>query len=342
MLYDLNVPWTPTTSTADLERTISFLSELGYHTLALTHSLSANNIPPQITNPIPLPSALGIKIPPKTTLLRRLTLTLSDPTQNHRLSTLAAAYDILALRPTTEKAYLAACNSVTDHSIISLDLTQRYPFHWKPKPCMTAVNRGVRFEICYAQATGGNAEARRNFISNLTGIVRVTKGRGLVVSGEARDVLGVRGLADVLNLLGVWGLGRERGVDGMGVNPRGVVVNEGIKRSGFRGVVDDVEGGERVVERKGQGEKEKGCAQGIGKNEKGKRKAEQEGADGTPISKRQKKRMKLQALKAEKQLSQKGGSSMEVPTSKDVTPSKDTSTPDESDTPSTIKAKANG
>ncbi|TVY26709.1 putative ribonuclease P protein subunit, partial [Lachnellula hyalina] len=182
MLYDLNVPWTPSTSPADLSRTISFLTSLGYHTLALTHSLSATSIPAQISNPIPLTPSTPL--PANTTLLRRLTLTLSDPTQNHRLPALAAAYDILALRPTTEKAYLAACNSITEHSIISLDLTQRFPFHWKPKPAMTAVARGVRFEICYAQATGAGMgqEQRRNFIGNVVGIVRATKGRGLVIS----------------------------------------------------------------------------------------------------------------------------------------------------------------
>ncbi|TVY53232.1 putative ribonuclease P protein subunit, partial [Lachnellula suecica] len=274
------------------------------------------------------------------TLLRRITLSLSDPAQNHRLPALAAAYDILALRPTTEKAFLAACNSITEHSLISLDLTQHYPFHWKPKPCMTAVNRGIRFEICYAQATAGTSESRRNFVGNVVGIVRATKGRGLVVSSEARGVLACRAPADVLNLLGVWGLGRERGVEGMGVNPRGVVVNEGIKRSGFRGVIDVIEGSERVVEK--EVEKE------VHKKGKGKRKAEQESVDGTPqISKRQAKRMRLEALKAAKESSQKpdstqDSSSKEAVTTSGDTPSNNTSTPDESGMPSTIKAKANG
>lgn len=214
---------------------------------------------------------------------------------------------------------------------------------------MTAVNRGVRFEICYAQGMGvggsGSAEQRRNFISNVVGIVRATKGRGLVVSSGAGDVLGVRGPADVLNLLGVWGLGRERGVEGMGCNPRGVVVNEGLKRRSFRGVVDVVEGGERAVVQLNKEGVEAAASgsgtQSAGKKEKGKGKrvAEQEGVDGTPVSKRQAKRLKLEALKAEKQSSQlqkEGGSS------KDALPLKETSTLKESDTPSTIKEKTNG
>lgn len=180
-------------------------------------------------------------------------------------------------------------------SIISLDLTQRFNFHFKPKPLMTAVNRGVRFEINYAQAVQGVGAARRNFMSNAMAIIRGTKGRGIVVSSEATDVVAVRAPADVLNLLGVWGLGRERGLEALAVNPRGVVVNEGLKRSGFRGVIDVVNGGERPVVEKKEGEKET-------EKGKGKRKVEQTSVEGTPqISKRQAKRMKLEALKASKE-----------------------------------------
>lgn len=162
-------------------------------------------------------------------------------------------------------------------------------------------------------------------MGNLMGIVRATGGRGLVVSSGAAGVLEMRGPADVVNLLGVWGVGRERAVEGLEGNARGVVVNEGIKRRGFRGVVDVVEGGERVVEKKDDASKVEG--QGVGKKDKGKRKADGDG-DGTPqISKRQAKRMRLEALKAGKESSQKEtpSSSKEGP-SKNNTPSTDTNT----------------
>ena len=38
-------------------------------------------------------------------------------------------------------------------------------------------------------------------------------GRGLLVSSEARDAMGLRAPADVMNLLAVWGLPRERGAE---------------------------------------------------------------------------------------------------------------------------------
>lgn len=244
MLYDLNIPWSPTLSSSELQRTISFFSELGYDTLALNHNLS-NPLPSQIVNPIPPPTSFNL--PAKTILLDRCTLSIADPSLNHRLPNLAAAYHILALRPTTEKAYLSACNTMTEHSIISLDLTQRYPFFFKPKPLMTAINRGIRIELCYSQAIADDASSRRNFISNCMAIIRGTRGRGLIVSSEAKNVLMARAPADVLNLLGVWGLKREKGVESIGGNPRGVVVNEGMKRSSFRGVVDVIDGGQSMA-----------------------------------------------------------------------------------------------
>jgi ribonuclease P/MRP protein subunit RPP1 len=274
---------------------------LGYDTLALNNIITST-LPAQITNPIP--QSPQYSNPHKTTLLRRCTLLITDPSLNHRLPALSAAYDILALRPTTEKAFLAACLNITEHSIISLDLTQRFTFHFRPKPLMTAVNRGVLFEICYAQATMEDPRARRNFISNCLGILRATKGRGLIVSSEAKGVLGVRAPADVINLMAVWGLGREKGMESLSVNPRSVVVNERIKRTSFRGVVDVIEGGGKDAEKDVQSRPQ---AKGQeGNKGKGKRKVDDNDPTGTsaqPLSKRQAKKLKLEAMKAERQSS---------------------------------------
>jgi ribonuclease P/MRP protein subunit RPP1 len=325
MLYDLNVPWSMDQYHPHQQRTISFLSELGYDTLALNHTITGS-LPATIINPIP--AVLSFEIPKKTVLLRRCTLHIADPSQNYRLPTLAAVYDILALRPTTEKAFLAACLSLDSHSIISLDLTQRFPFHFKPKPLMTAINRGIMIEICYSQSmdTGGDgSSARRNFIGNVVAIVRATRGRGLVVSSGAQSVLGVRAPADVLNLLNVWGLKKERGLESLGVNPRGVVVNEGLRRTSFRGVVDVVEGGEKVVKEKGKesGNKEKGPPQnGVGKKQNGKRKADENGEATPQVSKRAAKKAKLQALQDEKTASSPAPETPSQPPLTEDTPSK--------------------
>ena len=195
---------------------------------------------------------------------------------------------------------------------------------------MTAVNRGIMIEICYAQATIESSEARRNFISNTLDIIRATKGRGLIISSGAAGVLGVRGPADIVNLMAVWGLGRERGSEALGINPRGVVVNERLKRTSFRGVVDVIDGGERAIEKPMETK-----SKGPNVNGAGKRRIEENGSneDGTPIiSKRQKKRMKIEAKKAE----------LEKSSPLKETPKDESKVLDEPDPNRTIKAKANG
>ncbi|KAI0007743.1 RNase P subunit p30-domain-containing protein [Xylariaceae sp. FL0662B] len=339
MLYDLNIAWSPTTSSADLERTLKFSASLGYNTVALNHTIH-----PPITGPIvnplpripPSPSSSSTQQPPQRSplpaILHRATLTLSDPSTHHRLPQLAQAYDLLAVRPTTEKAFQAACVSIAEASLISLDLRARLPFYLRPKACMAAVKRGVRFEVCYAQVlspndAGSDPRARAAFLGNLVQLVRATRGRGLVVSsggdgggGGAEAVMALRAPADVVNLLAVWGLPADRAVEAMRANPRAVVVNEGIRRSGFRGVIDIVgvaegrkEGGDETkqqgaVKKKG-GQQQQQQRDGNDNNDGGnggskKRKSEEEGdqqQQQPPMSKRQAKKLRKAAVLREKQ-----------------------------------------
>lgn len=347
MLYDLNIHWTPQTPASELERTLKFSASLGYNVVAINHTFSAP-IPSQIINPIPqlgpvhssfpqhnhTPQSSSSSTPASTgagnapannklpTTLRRATVVVSDPATNYRLPSIAAAYDMVVCRPTTDKAFAAACTTMSEISMISLDLTQFFPFHFKPKPCMAAVNRGVYFEVCYGQlVAGGDQRARAVWIANATELLRATRGRGIVLSSEARGAGSLRAPADVVNLLAVWGLGPEKGLEGLGVRPRAVVVNEGLKRRAFKGVVDivDVEGsipGRENDEKDAGGgqKKQKGAKkqqgqnqqQPKGKNENGKRKHEggvDEGGGGDQtslpvMSKRQAKKMKMADKKA--------------------------------------------
>lgn len=158
---------------------------------------------------------------------------------------------------------------------------------------MAAVSRGIRFEVCYSQALSADTRGRANFISNVTSLIRATRGRGLMISSEAKDVLSLRAPADVVNLLSVWGLGNEKGMQGLGEAPRSVVVNEGLKRNGFRGVINIVGVAEEATgadDEDGKtlaGKKNKNKAQ----NQNQKRKNGEE--ESQQISKRQAKKMKL-------------------------------------------------
>ncbi|KAL8705328.1 MAG: hypothetical protein Q9201_001527, partial [Fulgogasparrea decipioides] len=190
-------------------------------------------------------------------------------------------------------ALQSACLSLPPTiDIISLDCSVRYPFYFRQKTLLAAIERGIRFEICYGVGILGNGEQRRNLISNATQLVRATKGRGVVVSSEAGRALACRGHWDVVNLGQGWGLGRERAVEALGREARAVVLGAEMRKNSFRGVVDTVFGGEKPVEDKEEGPK------GIKKGkmvQNGKRKAEEsvermaEVAE-KPLSKRELKR----------------------------------------------------
>ncbi|KAI9874348.1 MAG: hypothetical protein M1830_009847 [Pleopsidium flavum] len=304
MFYDLNVPWTP--NNPELQRTLAFLAELGYNVVALNHTV-VGKLPADLSSPIPtdlrFPTARNLRI------LRRCTLVLSDPAQNHRLSTLSQRYDLLAIRPTTEKALHQACS--LDCDLISLDLTTRFPSHFKHKTLSTALQRGVKFELCYAPGVlATDSSARRNLISNATQLIRATRGRGIIISSEAMKAVGCRGPWDVINLAMVWGLGQERGREAVGTEARSVVVQAELKRRSYRGVVDVIYGGEKPHlsealhhAEKGKG---KGPKQGIENGQKRKVDilddgTEQESGQAKPMSKREQKRQakkaKLDAFK---------------------------------------------
>ena len=156
-----------------------------------------------------------------------------------------------------------------------------------------ALQRGIKFEICYAPgvlATDGGA-GRRNLISNATQLIRATRGRGIIISSEAKRALACRGPWDVVNLATVWGLGQEMGVEAVGRGARSVIVQAKIKRTSFKGVVDVVYGGEKpesVNQHTENGVKDKG--------NQNKRKADVldnvpgGGDQDKPLSKRQQKR----------------------------------------------------
>jgi ribonuclease P/MRP protein subunit RPP1 len=228
------------------------------------------------------------------------------------LNALAAQYDILALRPVDEKTLQAACGSL-DCDIISLDLTQRFQFHFKFKMLSEAIKLGKKIEICYGQGILGETQSRRNLISNVTQLIRATRARGLIISSEARAAVACRGPWDAINLAAVWGLGQERGYEAMTKEARSAVVGAQLKRTSFRGVVNVVYGGEKptpeakaAVVEKGKAAKQKGQATDDKAGNGQKRKSDALGIDqndsssGVPLSKTQmKKRAKMEKLKAE-------------------------------------------
>ena len=186
--------------------------------------------------------------------------------------------------------------------MISLDLTMRFPFHFKHKTLSTALQRGIKFEICYAPGIlPSNSSARRNLISNATQLIRATRGKGIVISSETKRAVGCRAPWDVINLATVWGLGQERGREAIAQEARSVVVQAEMKRRSYRGVIDVLYGGEKPglvanMAKGNSGGKEQETTTGNGQKRKaGLTDESMQTEEARPLSKREQKR---QAKKA--------------------------------------------
>jgi ribonuclease P/MRP protein subunit RPP1 len=147
------------------------------------------------------------------------------------------------VRPTNQDTLASACNSL-EIDIVSLDLTQRLGYHFKYKTCSTAIQKGIRFEICYAPAlVNTDAAARRNLISNATALIRATRGRNIIISSEASRAVAVRAPVDMINMSVVWGLSQERGRNSLDREPQRTVLSADLKKRRFRGVIEIVSTG---------------------------------------------------------------------------------------------------
>src|SRR5579859_6138153 len=185
------------------------------------------------TNPIP---ANPFPEYPQIRFLSRITIVIDDPAiLNSNLISSCKSFDLISARPQTEKAlqWLGGNNN-PDIDILSLDISQRLPFPLRHSLFTNLIARGVAIEVCYSAGIGDTA-SRRNIISNATGLLRGTRGRGLLVSSEARRAAELRGPYDVVNLATFWGwkkVDKEMG--------RRVLLHSEARRLTFKGAVQVV------------------------------------------------------------------------------------------------------
>jgi ribonuclease P/MRP protein subunit RPP1 len=75
----------------------------------------------------------------------------------------------------------------------------RLPFHLKHTLIRTALKNGAVFEVAYAGAVGAETE-RRNWWGGARELMRVTKGKGLLLSGGTSEDREARAPRDAANL----------------------------------------------------------------------------------------------------------------------------------------------
>jgi len=128
-------------------------------------------------------------------------------------------------------------------------------------------------------------------IQNAAALIRVTRGgRGVVISSEAKKVLGLRAPMDVVNLAVLWGLSQDKARDAVCGLARSVVVQAKMRRASFKGVVEVVDDGISEEERQRRKRKAEESKGGGGKKAKGKQGGGQSaGGDTQKLFKKERK-----------------------------------------------------
>ena len=253
MFLDLNIPVDNDDKFAHMQMAAlaNALVELGYDGCAYNVTLK-NKVPKDhVCNVQPLAlvasEAVGRQLSGSSMLrlqaeargfrqLRRLTVLLEETTHVHTLSSSNPAlkqYDVVAVQPTDERTFQQACTGL-DVDVISIDFTQRLPYHLKLQHVQQAVERGVYFEICYSPMIK-DASCRRNLISNAMSLLRACKRSNVFMSSAASRAFDLRGPYDVMNLGCLFGLHPSAARAVLGHNPAAVLSCGFANRKTFRG-----------------------------------------------------------------------------------------------------------
>ncbi|KAI0055708.1 PHP domain-like protein [Artomyces pyxidatus] len=238
-----------------VEARVDLLVHLGYTVIAFSQTLLKKIEPKTFVNTLD-PLLEQLRKRPGIVYLRRLTLILDEDSEKgfgltNANASLVASYDLLALTATTEATFSLAClthtlpSPLTTH-IISLPLTlPRLPFRLKHTLVRTALRNGAVFEITYSGAvragegeSSGNAATKRNWWAAAQEVVRVTKGKGIVLSGGAAEVAELRAPKDVGNLITFLGLAQNLAHDTATTTPKSVVLRAQTRKT-YRAVFSE-------------------------------------------------------------------------------------------------------
>ncbi|XP_066521492.1 ribonuclease P protein subunit p30 isoform X1 [Hoplias malabaricus] len=233
VFMDLNI--IAASDKAKLQSTVETAAHLGYSTVAINYVVEGQEKKQHIPKPQPVaelferfPIVQGKSRPIK--VLNRLTVVATD-TSHFRASNDYKNFDIVAVLPTTEKLFHAACMTY-DVDIICIAATEKQPFHCKRSPINGAIERGVFFEISYTAAIR-DSTMKKYTIANAINLMSVCKGKNVIVSSAAEAPLELRGPYDIANLGLVFGLSEGDAKAAVSTNCRSVVLHGETRATAF-------------------------------------------------------------------------------------------------------------
>ncbi|GIL58287.1 hypothetical protein Vafri_13366 [Volvox africanus] len=168
--------------------------------------------------------------------LKRLNFVASDVVQTSQLLSskdIVRSYDIVSISTGNDRVLHQACTFLPV-DIISLELWQKMG-RFKPRAdsIQAALKRGIYFEICYAPALR-DPSARRSLFSNAQMLVRLTRGRNILISSSARSAFEVRSPLEVIHMATLFGLTLKQAQDAVSLAPREVLANAAARLAGKR------------------------------------------------------------------------------------------------------------
>ncbi|KAI5960368.1 RPP1 [Candida pseudojiufengensis] len=257
MTYDLNIPWPsndyqtqPTQQQlTNLKNTIITNLQVGKTSQCINFTINESiKIPlneQNKINPIPIKQLLEELKPrfPNLRLFSRITLSINDTSKLQSITKLQNSFDIISIQPLTEKALQQTALNV-ECDLISLNLSQKFPFFLKYKTIGNGIQRGLKYEINYSQLIGGSAGyqdnnisvnlIKKNWFNNVLQLIRSSRSRGLVVSSGAQNPLQIRNNNDILILLGTLGLDKSRAKSCITTNPESVLITGRLKLKSYK------------------------------------------------------------------------------------------------------------
>ncbi|GIX62270.1 PHP domain-like protein [Babesia caballi] len=198
-MIDLNVPWAPG---SDAKAWLAAAQSRGWDALGFNvycelDKTGLRDVPLELpmqttesagTDPRVV-TTLGRDSPAGATLVRRITVILHDGFQPNSFNKIADSrdYDVVAVMPTTQKTFQAACETL-NCDLISLDYYCHYA-HFKVRRGMVtaALHRGCFFEVTMAtldhvERSAETADRARRFRSHLTGVLHYIPLKRLALS----------------------------------------------------------------------------------------------------------------------------------------------------------------
>lgn len=214
---------------------IEAAAHLGFSTVAINYVFEPTaQKKPEMPTPTPikelidqLPVVQGRSRPIR--VLNRLTVVMSDSSHFRPNAAEYRGFDLLAVQPTTEKLFHAAC-MLYDVDIICISVTEKLPFFFKRAPVNGAVDRGVVFEVSYSAAIRDSTR-RRYTIANAVSLMESCKGKNVILSSAAEKPLELRGPYDITNLGLLFGLSEADAKEAVSSTCRSVVLHAETRKS---------------------------------------------------------------------------------------------------------------